>query len=715
MSQVGQTLNDAITTGRWRLPPNGLTLAAQPSNNTRYSQVVPPPARENTVSNDTDVTVENQKQHKRGSGKKYKVHESSYRSMDEAKNALDVLANLAPEGKMWHVDDHYRKRAQVHCYKYKCHQSRQGCRYTANILLLPDGVFKLEMPVFPDDTHNHTLHNPTTTPPSGRGLTTNIREVVERHNRSRVPTQQTLRELREDSLIDEADATLLNQIRNHKYNCNKNRDKEDPIGESLEEMRRFCSSIQTIPDDAHSVFCLDYNTTTSMYCFFSTKELLYRHGNCRSLALDFTYKRTWCGLPVYNLASVDPPSKCRVISLGFCLEEDETSVRHLLQSVQRVTSQLGITHKPNIFVSDSAQAYTNAWAKVHGEIMPYKLSSTLDWVAPSDDQTTIRIFCHYHMISKVAEKAKQEIKAELVGGAQRANEEIEEFLHDVRLLQQSPNHLMFSTACKLFVEKWDERYPELVKKFRETWLENRCTWSQTCYESEAPPEFPRTNNHIEATNRSFKAGMIHPGSSLSTLVRELMAATADFSIRRETEAPSEYQRLLTAAQWCNSEEAQTIYADDKVEYYFIPSTQLVRCCGNRKKLDETMFSFIEKYLANGARYDRWGTFDDYASLMKNIRVIRRDTYQCSCYENRKLDGQRSAVDGHVGTKEEQLRENAGDVMTKSNTEEGTESCNKTPPLRQRLRKRLRPDYVELQKGKIVKVSRAAARRQTARH
>lgn len=118
-----------------------------------------------------------------------------------------------------------------------------------------------------------------------------------------------------------------------------------------------------------------------------------------------------------------------------------------------------------------------------------------------------------------------------------------------------------------------------------------------------------------------------------------MAATADFPIRRETEAPSEYQRqsLLMAAQWCNSEEAQTIYADDKGEYYFIPSIQLVWCCGNHRKLDETMFSSIEKYLASGAIYDRWGTFDDYASLMKNIRIIRRDTYQCSCYENRKLE------------------------------------------------------------------------------
>ncbi|KAF4650483.1 hypothetical protein FOL46_000945 [Perkinsus olseni] len=574
----------------------------------------------------------------RGKGKIYVVHDETFLTMSGAKDALDRLSGLAPEEKMWHVDDHYRKLTKAHVYKYRCsHSKKEKCPYTANIILLADGTHRIELPEPPHSLHNHDLHC-APQPASGRGLPCELREVVDRHNRSSVPTKQTLRELREDGLIDMVDKQLRDQIKNHKHSSKQKRSREDAVGESLEELRCFCIKTSHIPDDQNAVFCVIHDTEHSLFGFFSTPRLIKENCTGTSLALDYTYKRTWAGMPVALLANVDPPAKCRPVALGFCIEEDQRSVESLLRGVLHRAKQLGVDHSPKVFIADSAPSYTAAWEQVHGKVHPTKLDSNMEWVV-ADDATTLRIFCHFHMMTKATEHAKQFIKPEGVDAKREAERDIEEFIDDVRTLQRSPTHALFSTGAKLFMSKWSSRYPELATYFSNNWLHQRCTWSQTCYENIAPPPFPRTNNHIEATNKSFKDGLIHPGTDISTLVRELIAATADFSIRHEEtcQPNSMHQRLLAAAKWCNSPEVKDIYISDDDSCYFIPSLALTRWCANRQELDDTMASFIREYFS--APGGSWDDFDEYSIMIRNVTIVRRDPHRCSCYENRVGDGE----------------------------------------------------------------------------
>ncbi|KAF4649547.1 hypothetical protein FOZ61_001206, partial [Perkinsus olseni] len=336
----------------------------------------------------------------RGKGKIYVVHDETFLTMSGAKDALDRLSGLAPEEKMWHVDDHYRKLTKAHVYKYRCSHSKKE---------------------------------------------------------------------KEDGLIDMVDKQLRDQIKNHKHSSKQKRSREDAVGESLEELRCFCIKTSHIPDDQNAVFCVIHDTEHSLFGFFSTPRLIKENCTGTSLALDYTYKRTWAGMPVALLANVDPPAKCRPVALGFCIEEDQRSVESLLRGVLHRAKQLGVDHSPKVFIADSAPSYTAAWEQVHGKVHPTKLDSNMEWVV-ADDATTLRIFCHFHMMTKATEHAKQFIKPEGVDAKREAERDIEEFIDDVRTLQRSPTHALFSTGAKLFMSKWSSRYPELATYFSNNWL-----------------------------------------------------------------------------------------------------------------------------------------------------------------------------------------------------------------------------------------------------
>lgn len=78
-------------------------------------------------------------------------------------------------------------------------------------------------------------------------------------------------------------------------------------------------------DNDNAAFCASYDAGNALYGYFSTSSLLQRHGNSTAVAIDYTYKRTGCGLPVTILGNVDPPSRLRLLTLGFSAKEDQNA------------------------------------------------------------------------------------------------------------------------------------------------------------------------------------------------------------------------------------------------------------------------------------------------------------------------------------------------------------------------------------------------------
>lgn len=261
---------------------------------------------------------------------------------------------------------------------------------------------------------------------------------------------------------------FLTQLRTAKY------------GESnidMNTLKNWLVEHSTVPSCNTQPFIIDYKLSkrgeTAYFRFFvSSLQLLQLAINVNHMCSDGTYKLIWQNFPILQCGTTDMQRHFHPFGLAVCTSETGNDYSFVFNAVKEaVKSIYGVELRPTILVSDAAGAIHNGFKAVFG-----------------DDSTII--MCNAHVRRNVVSKLPAYIKSP---------ETRAKFLIDYDKLQLSKSNEIFDVAADLFVSKWQNNYPDLMKYFKDEWLTKNRLW----YEG-AQKLIPSTNNALEAVNKVIK-------------------------------------------------------------------------------------------------------------------------------------------------------------------------------------------------------------------
>ena len=282
------------------------------------------------------------------------------------------------------------------------------------------------------------------------------------------------------------------QIRN--YVQYKHRSTAKPIVH-IRDLKQWCHSrLQATTDDECFVVDQEYNYRKDdlsvgleesddddsveekhnrFTIFCSTRRLLLFASYADALHADGTYKLNYAGFPAIVVGVSDKARTFHPIGMALTVSESSIDYAFIFKCVKKGVELLIPSYSQKVLIADNAPAITNGFTDAFGT--PEK-----------------RINCWAHVDTKV--------KMRLVGIDKDTKSLI---LHDIALLQRSPNEEIFNLASLLFLKKWKENRDSNVLSFldyfKTQWLDENSGW----YEGLAVG-YPSTNNGLEATNRWVK-------------------------------------------------------------------------------------------------------------------------------------------------------------------------------------------------------------------
>ncbi|KAF4698217.1 hypothetical protein FOZ63_027525 [Perkinsus olseni] len=302
-----------------------------------------------------------------------KATESSFDDLAAAEDFLNDIAGLSDGKRMSKCNDYGSKRTATSQLRYRCPFARKKgfavCKFVGMISCDLAGKHTVYVSAGP-----HIPHQPLPGFEEYHAENTRkekLRSIVDDCVKKGAKVDATLR-----AVIDEGIAAsdgITKELETFVYNRRAKVIKTLNLGvpkpgDSMLELIEFCEANSAIPSDPDSVFCLCHrmgdDDSRDFMAIFSTRRLLETNGRLSTVCLDYTFKLSWCSMPVVAYGGLLAPSRFCMLALGYSISESASSVKFLMESVRDTCRALSIQHCPDTMVGDAAGGYDVAWEDV---------------------------------------------------------------------------------------------------------------------------------------------------------------------------------------------------------------------------------------------------------------------------------------------------------------------------------------------------------------
>lgn len=315
---------------------------------------------------------------------------------------------------------------------------------------------------------------------------------------------------------------------------------------------------------------------------------------------DATYKLIWEGNPVLMCGITDMDKKFHPTGLAICSNERSADFEFIFNAAKSgIDDELNIDYKADALVADGADAITNGFKNVY-------------------QHPTARIMCYAHVIRAVEQRLKN-------------NKFKDDIKRDFEFIHYAHTDAMFSTAVKLFTEKWEK-----VESFKDldylisTWFTQHPGWylgiKRLC---------PTTNNALESTNNVIKKEntfreklpmkeMLHVANKLVMNWSRSRDNTKDHAIKFSREPTIELSDWTSAYQWAKQQSSNLLHSGD---YFYTLS-----CTESRDITKDD----VRKFLSFETKLN-WSSFDEYKREAFKVYRIYFSQYnwkdsECNCID-----------------------------------------------------------------------------------
>ncbi|EER19176.1 hypothetical protein Pmar_PMAR028641 [Perkinsus marinus ATCC 50983] len=275
---------------------------------------------------------------------------------DSFKSAREKLVSASGHGVT--SKGSYVAKDGVRYHKFVCtyHRRRgwQPCGYRAQIVE-SNSTFQVRFAQSPYKTHQHERlpdyvfqQEPT--------LSNAAMNLVERHTKEGLDASQSFRSLRELGQLppNQEGSKIMKAIYNKRSRTEKREDER--IGNTKAEIRAWCESKLATPSEPDEAYCLDYMMGPNTYFIFSTTGLLSNNASIPNITVDFTNGLSWLGFKTLVCGSINASGQFRLLAFALTCKETATEVTALFAALRRHCEELGINHRPDTLIGDSAES-----------------------------------------------------------------------------------------------------------------------------------------------------------------------------------------------------------------------------------------------------------------------------------------------------------------------------------------------------------------------
>ena len=259
------------------------------------------------------------------------------------------------------------------------------------------------------------------------------------------------------------------------------------------------------PSDGQTIG--DYENEDDIFRFFvSTRRLINFSSNLKTtIQTDATYKLVWQGFPILLVGGSDSDRVFHPLGIAVCSREAHFDYKFLFDALQLGRSRLEL---PPLslglsLMADAADSITNGFKE--------------SFVG----STGVRGVCWFH-VKKAVDKHLNCVKD--------LNKR-QEIISDIVSLQVTQTRLLFDSASKLFLEKWDKsvdpQVTDFIEYFKKEWVIGHPNWFEG-YNHPHNVGAPSTNNGNESIN-----GVIKKEDTLRSLLDLNTFLVTCFSIARK--------------------------------------------------------------------------------------------------------------------------------------------------------------------------------------
>lgn len=237
----------------------------------------------------------------------------------------------------------------------------------------------------------------------------------------------------------------------------------------LGDLIEWCNKYSQLPSDVNEAFVISQETSLpndpnlSFRFVLSTRLLLEKCLERKTIAIDATYKLNWLDYPLMVYGTVDREKKFHPLAYACCSHEKTYDFQFIFQSIKNaIKTHLDADFEPTIMIADGADAIRNAF---YG----------------SFDSAEFDIMCFAHVLRNCTKRPF----------TSKTNKQL--VLDDIRQMQLAPNRATFNMMAKLFCEKWKRIESDFVAYFEKEWLGPHCNW------------FEGAANYTPSTNNALKS------------------------------------------------------------------------------------------------------------------------------------------------------------------------------------------------------------------
>lgn len=259
---------------------------------------------------------------------------------------------------------------------------------------------------------------------------------------------------------------------------------------SIVESNKLYSLLQqlsNVPNGSNEAFVLDYKIIQGFTCVISSKKLLLEGIGKKIISADTTNKNTWLGFSVSPIGTVES-GVFHLIALGVSRNEQEEDFAFMFQAIKNWTFEIfNVQIDPQIVLCNANKSISNAFLSVFG-----------------NNSLVLTCWCH---VKQTIERILKKFFAKEIQ---------QNVLNDINQMQLSTSPETFEDVSKFFLQKY-AAHEAFVLHFECKWLHEYRNWYVG-----AAKENPRTNNAIEAFNRSLKQDkMLQEPSSVENFLKKL--------------------------------------------------------------------------------------------------------------------------------------------------------------------------------------------------
>lgn len=258
------------------------------------------------------------------------------------------------------------------------------------------------------------------------------------------------------------------------YLLRKFRNTDAPTIIKLGDLSKWCNENESLPDDINEAFIIGQETSgpeERLWFRFvlTTRQLLEKLSNAKTICIDATYKLNWQGFPLMVLGTVDRSKRFHPFVYACCTNERTTDYAFIFESVKcAIKKHFNKEFEPEVMIADGAESIRNAYYLVFTKAL-------------------LDVMCFAHVLRNCLKRPFSAKK----------NKQL--VIDDIKKIQLSPNRMTFEMMCKLFCEKWNCVEPDFVAYFKKEWLGVHCNWFEG-----AADYTPSTNNGQESHNAVIK-------------------------------------------------------------------------------------------------------------------------------------------------------------------------------------------------------------------